>query len=220
MAKIIKINKLQQEKEARLVAGMQDKNRKIQSELYAYCSDYFFAKYRAVFFAPKEYAMEIFQNTFITMWENIEKRKIYVSNGRVMGKNNEPFTGSILTYFMKIARFKYYEWVREHPSFSDPEMEMKLKIKNEGFNPQEYINMLYDSEDNNMLDIIADIISHMSKRCNEILSKFYYEEKDLDTILQEIPRIESKNALKSKKHKCMESLRSSAKELYLKYLNS
>ena len=94
------------------------------------------------------------------------------------------------------------------------------KKKKEGFNPQEYINMLYDSEDNNMLDIIADIISHMSKRCNEILSKFYYEEKDLDTILQEIPTIESKNALKSKKHKCMESLRSSAKELYLKYLNS
>ena len=154
------------------------------------------------------------------MWENIERRKIYVSDSRVMGKNNEPLSGSILTYFMGIARIKYLEWVREHPSYADPETEMGRKIKEEGFDAQQYVNMLYDSEDNNMLDIIADVISHMSERCSHILSKFYYEEKNLDTILSEIPTIESKKALKSKKHKCMESLRSSARNIYRNYLNS
>lgn len=210
----------QQEKEARLVAGMYDKNKKIQSELYVYCSRYFWANYRGVFFADEEAATEIFQNTFIAMWKNIERRKIYVSDGRVMGKNNEALSGSILTYFMGIARIKYLEWVREHPSYADPETEMGRKIKEEGFDAQQYINMLYDSEDNKMLDIIADVISHMSERCCEILSKFYYEEKDLDTILFEIPTIGSKNALKTKKHKCMESLRTSAKNIYCNYLNS
>ena len=210
----------QQEKEARLVAGMYDKHRKIQSVLYAYCSRYFWANYRGVFFADEKAATEIFQNTFIAMWENIERRKIYVSDGRVMGKNNEALSGSILTYFMGIARIKYLEWVREHPSYADPETEMGRKIKEEGFDAQQYINMLYDSEDNKMLDIIADVISHMSERCCEILSKFYYEEKDLDTILFEIPTIGSKNALKTKKHKCMESLRTSAKNIYCNYLNS
>ena len=210
----------QQEKEARLVAGMYDKNKKIQSELYVYCSRYFWANYRGVFFADEEAATEIFQNTFIAMWENIERRKIYVSDGRVMGKNNEPLSGSILTYFMGIARIKYLEWVREYPTYADPETEMGRKIKEEGFDAQQYINMLYDSEDNKMLDIIADVISHMSERCCEILSKFYYEEKDLDTILFEIPTIGSKNALKTKKHKCMESLRTSAKNIYCNYLNS
>ena len=210
----------QQEKEARLVAGMYDKNKKIQSELYVYCSRYFWANYRGVFFADEEAATEIFQNTFIAMWENIKRRKIYVSDGRVMGKNNEPLSGSILTYFMGIARIKYLEWVREHPAYADPETEMGRKIKKEGIDAQQYINMLYDSEDNKMLDIIADVISHMSERCCEILSKFYYEEKDLDTILFEIPTIGSKNALKTKKHKCMESLRTSAKNIYCNYLNS
>ena len=80
--------------------------------------------------------------------------------------------------------------------------------------------MLYDSEENTMLDIIADIISQMSERCREILSKFYYEEKDLDTILSEVSTIDSKDALKTKKHKCMESLRKSAKDIYNRYLNS
>ena len=220
MAKTIQMRTSQQEKEARLVAGMYDKNKKIQSELYVYCSRYFWANYRGVFFADEEAATEIFQNTFIAMWENIERRKIYVSEGRVMGKNNEPLSGSILTYFMGIARIKYLEWVREHPSYADPETEMGRKIKEEGFDAQQYINMLYDSEDNKMLDIIADVISHMSERCCEILSKFYYEEKDLDTILFEIPTMGSKNALKTKKHKCMESLRNSAKNIYCNYLNS
>lgn len=192
MAKTIQMRISQQEKEARFVAGMYDKNKKIQSELYAYCSRYFWANYRGVFFADQKSAMEIFQNAFIAMWENIERRKIYVSDGRVMGKNNEPLSGSILTYFMGIARIKYLEWVREHPSYADPETEMGRKIKEEGFDAQQYINMLYDSEDNKMLDIIADVISHMSERCCEILSKFYYEEKDLDTILFEIPTIGSK----------------------------
>ena len=163
MAKTIQMRTSQQEKEARLVAGMYDKDRKIQSELYAYCSKYFWANYRGVFFADEESATEIFQNTFIAMWENIERRKIYVSDGRVMGKNNEPLSGSILTYFMGIARIKYLEWVREHPTYADPETEMGRKIKEEGFDAQQYINMLYDSEDNKMLDIIADVISHLSQ---------------------------------------------------------
>ena len=59
MAKTIQMRTPQQEKEARLVAGMYDKNRKIQSELYAYCSKYFWANYRGVFFADEESATEI-----------------------------------------------------------------------------------------------------------------------------------------------------------------
>ena len=210
----------QQEKEARLVAGMYGNDKKIQSELYAYCSRYFWANYRGVFFADGETASDIFQNSFLAMWENIESRKICVSNGRVTGKNNAPLQCSLLTYFMGIARIKYKEWTRENPSFVDLETEMGRKPKTEGFDAQQYVNMLYDSEDNKMLDIIADVISHMSERCSQILSKFYYEEKNLDTILSEIPTIESKKALKSKKHKCMESLRSSARNIYRNYLNS
>ena len=220
MAKTIQMRTSQQEKEARLVAGMYDKNKKVQSELYVYCSRYFWANYRGVFFADEESATEIFQNTFIAMWENIERRKIYVSDGRVMCKNNEPFSGSILTYFIGIARIKYLEWVRYHPAYVWPERGMGRKRKEEGFDAQQYTNMLYDSEDKKMLDVIADVVSHMSERCCEILSKFYYEEKDLDTILFEIPTMGSKNALKTKKHKCMESLRNSAKNIYCNYLNS
>lgn len=220
MAKTVQFRTPIQEKEACLVEGLANKNRRTQYELYAYCADYFWDNYRGVFFANENDAAEILQNTFVTFWENIEKRKIYVADGIVMGKENKPLNGSILTYFMSIARNKYLEWGREHPVYADPETEIGRKIREEGFDSNEYIDMLYDSGENMMLDIIADVISHMSPRCSEILTKFYYEEKKLEVILDEIPTIESKDALKTKKHKCMETLRKSAREIYYRKLNS
>ena len=209
-----------QENEARLVAGMADKRRRTQYELYAYCSDYFWDNYRGVFFADEKAAAEILQNAFIAFWENIERRKIYVEDGIVMGKDNKPLNGSILTYFMSIARNKYLEYGREHPVYADPETELGRLLRDEGFDPNEYIDMLYDSGENMMLDIIADVISHMSPRCGQILTKFYYEEKKLETILMEMPTIESYDALKTKKNKCMNSLRKSAREIYKRKINS
>lgn len=220
MAKTIRFRTSVQEHEARLVAGMADKKRCIQYELYAYCSDYFWNNYRGVFFADEKAAAEILQNTFIAFWENIERRKIYVEDGIVMGKEDAPLNGSILTYFMSIARNKYLEYGREHPVYADPETEWGCLLRKEGFDPNEYIDMLYDSGENMMLDIIADVISHMSLRCSQILTKFYYEEKKLETILEEIPAIESYDALKAKKYKCMETLRKSAKDIYHRKLNS
>lgn len=220
MAKTIQFRALIQEKEARLVAGMADKRRHTQYELYAYCSDYFWDNYRGVFFADEKAAAEILQNTFIAFWENIERRKIYVKDGIVMGKDKKPLNGSILTYFMSVARNKYLEYGREHPIYADPETELGRLLRTGGFDPSEYIDMLYDSGENMMLDIIADVISHMSTRCNQILTKFYYEEKKLETILKEMPTIESYDALKTKKNKCMNTLRKSAREIYKSKLNS
>ena len=112
------------------------------------------------------------------------------------------------------------EYGREHPVYADPETELGRLIRGKGFNPNEYIDMLYDSGENMMLEIIADIISHMSQRCSQILSKFYYKEKKLDIILKEMPTIESYDALKTKKNKCLKALRESAREIYHRKLNS
>lgn len=220
MAKIIKFQTPIQEKEARLVAGMTEKKQRTQYELYAYCSDYFWDNYRGVFFADEKTAAEILQNSFIAFWENIEKRKIYAEDGIVKGKNNKSLNGSILTYFMGIARNKYLEYAREHPIYADPETELGRLLREEGFNPDEYIDILYDSDENMMLEIIADVISHMSPGCSQILTKFYYEEKKLEAILKEMPTIESYNALKTKKNKCLNTLRESARKIYKEMINS
>ena len=220
MTKIIALHSSRPDREPQLVEGMYKRHRESEFELYKYCSEYFWKNYRGVFFVLEDSAAEILQNSFITLWEKIERRIIYVEAGQIFGNDGLPLRGSILTYFMSIAKIKYLEWTREHPSYDDPETEMAKKVKEEGFDANEYISMLYDSSENVMLEIIADIVSHMSGRCSEILTKFYYEEKDLDQILLEIPSIESKNALKTKKYKCMETLRETAKDIYKRYVNS
>lgn len=221
MKRTISLNTPQLEKEALLVEGVWANDTKAQSGLYAYCADYFWANFRGVFFAKEEVAQEIFQNAFIALWENIERHKIYAYQGRLMGKEGKPLTSNLLTYFMGIARIKYLEWTRECPTFADPDTEMGRLMRQDGFDAQQYIGMLYDNDaEHCMLDIVADVISHMSERCRDILSKFYYEEKDLDTILQEVPQFESKNALKTQKYKCMEKLRATARSIYQQYLNA
>ena len=217
MARIVQLGTLQ-EREAELVAGMYERSRATEDRLYSYCADYYYGKYRGVFYAPEEAVDEIFHNSFIKFWENIEARKLYAEDGVVMVKNGMPLNGSIRTYFMGFAKLKYLEWVHEHPYYADPETEMGKKIRDEGFNEEEYVDVLYGESENIQLEIIADILSHMSERCNEILTKFYYEEKKLDRILEEIPTISSKDALKTKKNKCMENLRVSANEIYKRYL--
>ena len=57
--------------------------------------------------------IRIFQEAFIKLWENIESKKIYAEDGVLKGKDRNPFTSSLTTYFMGIARLKYLEWVRE-----------------------------------------------------------------------------------------------------------
>ena len=206
--------------EASLVAGMVAGDKRAQYELYNYCSEYYYAKYRGIFTAPEEVVDEIFQNSFIKLWEHIESRRIYSEDGVIKGRDSQPLTGSLRSYFMSISRFKFQEWNRENPKHSNAECEHSKKIRSEGFDEREYLDMVYGTSSNVQLEIVADIIATMPERCYEILTKFYYEEKNLDRILEELPSIESKNALKTKKHKCMENLRDVAKETYSRFLKN
>jgi len=199
------------------VDGMYKRDPVIERALYNHCKQYFDENYRAMFFVGDEHKMEIFQESFIKLWENIEQQKIYVDDGVLKGKDGKPFTSTLTTYFMGIAKLKYKEWVREHC--------VGLNIENVEKNRRDkdaeiYKEMLYDEGENAMLEIISDCISHMSERCNQILTLFYYKEMSLDDIMIELPTFTSKNALKTEKYKCMENLRKSAQEIYHRYLNA
>ena len=85
-----------QEREAELVAGVSRKDVGMQSKLYDYCKRYFWTNYRGLFFISENDAVEIFQNSFITLWENIERGKIMACNGIVVGKRSTAASSPIL----------------------------------------------------------------------------------------------------------------------------
>lgn len=203
--------------DAAYVVGIYNRDSIIERAFHNHCKQYFNEKYQGVFFIEKEYKDEIFHESFIKLWENIMDGKIFEKDGLLYGKNGKPFTSTLTTYLMAIARLKYLEWVRGHRKIRNMEDVDKSCIS---IDIESYKDILYDKNDNRMLEIIADCISHMPKRCYQILTMFYYEEKTLDDIMIELPTFDSKNALKTAKYKCMETLRMSAKSIYQKYLNS
>ena len=203
--------------DAAYVEGVFKRNPQMERALHYHCKRYFDENYKGVFFIGAEYKDEIFQEAFITLWEKIIKKKIYVEDGELKGKNGASFSGKLTTFFMSIARLKYLEWTRENiHRYTDKEEERRRREQE----MEMFKTLLYDSGDEEMLEIIADCISRMSERCNQILTMFYYEEKTLDDIMIELPTFDSKNALKTAKYKCMETLRKSVKSIYHRYLNS
>ncbi len=203
--------------DAAYVDGVFRRDPQMERALHRHCKQYFDENYRGVFFVGNEHKDEIFHEAFIKLWENIISRKLYVEEGVLRGKGGEDFTGKLTTYFMSIARLKYLEWTRKNRHRrSDDEVDRCQRKQEMNL----FMDVLYDSGDEMMLEIIADCISHMSKRCNQILTLFWYEEKTLDDIMIELPTFESKNALKTSKYKCMENLRKTANEIYHKSLNS
>lgn len=199
------------------VDGVCERLPEMERALHYHCKQYFDENYKGIFFIGNDSKDDIFQEAFIKLWENIIDKKIYVEDGVLKGKGGKVFSSKLTTYFMGIAKLKFLEWVRNNPNNSLDEQETMRRKEQE----MALLEMLlYDSSDEDMLEIIADCISNMSKRCNQILTMFYYENKTLDDIMEDLPGFESKNALKTRKYKCMEELRKSAKTIYHRYLNS
>lgn len=199
------------------VEGVFRCNPMMERALHYHCKRYFDDNYRGVFFVGPEHKDEIFQEAFITLWKKIMNKKIFVEDGELKGKNGTAFSGKLTTFFMSIARLKYLEWARENMHRYTNEEEERRRREQE---MELFKTLLYDSDDEMMLEIIADCISKMSKQCNQIITLFYYEEKTLDDIMVELKTFISKDALKTRKYKCMEELRKSAKSIYRRYLNS
>ena len=200
--------------EADIVESVYKHDRKMERKLYEYCKKYFDKYYHAIFFIGEDHKSEIFQESFITLWEHIERRSIYSEKGVLYGKRGEKFSGSLTTYFMGIAKLKFLEWVRSTNviKVSEKATENNMrKMDLEQFQIQLYNN---DDERQLRLEILSECINKMTSQCKNILNMFYYEEKSLEDIMMQLPSFTSKDALKTAKYKCMERLRASFKLFY------
>ena len=213
-----------------MVMGIQSKIPSLKSAmekaLYTQCKRYYNENHWALFKVDKETEEDIFHNSFIVLWQNIEKEIVSVKDGILMGKDGEPFKATLTTYLMDIAKRKYQEWKREDdkvhpkvPKLTSPEEETQptqptpsLKEINRHIKRW----FVYGNEEQMKLAIISDYIGKMTERCLEILSRFLYEEKKYETILLELPTYSSIDALKTQKYKCMQRLKIVSTELYNK----
>ena len=193
------------------VNGIANSEPYVEQAFYNHCKAYFFQNVDSVFFiTDKQVKKDVFQDSFIKLWEFIELKKIYVNEGVIIGPNNKPLQGTLTTYLMGIAKNKFLEWVRSS------QREFKLQcidqidlsiidtIAIEIQNGSDY--------DDIMAEIVSECISKMPKHCFQILTMFYYENKSLDEILCCMSMYHSKDALKTSKNKCLKTLKKNCKK--------
>ena len=199
------------------VDGVFNHNHAMERALNNHCKEYFDLSCKKVFFVDltlddKE---DIFQESFLALWENIEDEIIKVKDGKLYGKGGKRFSVKLTTYFMKIAKYKYFEWVRKNSPTTNVDME-DVGLK-------ELLHEIYLEEEPDeseiKLSIISDCLSHMQERCRQILTMFYYELKTLDEILKQSHYYISKDSLKNAKCRCVNSLQDCSNSIYERFYN-
>lgn len=203
MHKLLRLHK-KSYSDIEVVIGLQSKDRKIEDWFYKDAKAYFMEKFHEVFF-DEDQRNEIFHDSVIRLWTQIENRKIGVANDKICRRDSkglyQQMTCSLHTFLMAIAKNEYRELIR-----SNKELYIDRFFENDDYcdvqerDEKSITELKYQ--------IVDELIQQMAQRCKEILTLFYVEGKSLDEIMMvRQDKNTSKVGLKSAKYKCMNSLR-------------
>lgn len=184
-----------------VIEGLQCNDRKIEKSFYLSCHDYFVSHRTGILWAEERGAREpqdIFQESFLKMWQEIQARRIYVRDNYAwrIDRNGvgRRMTASLKTYLMAIVKYKHYEDIREEDIYR-------------GY-PATIVDIVEEEPDENLRKwIVSQCVNNLPARCKNILTLFYYENKSLDEILALRKENQSKDGLKTGKSKCVKTLR-------------
>ena len=135
----------------------------------------------------EEQIIDIYQETFISFYENLLNGKIKM------------LTSSTKTYVFGIGKFKIYQFLRSNS---------KLKIIDEPVNPELSLDEL--TLTNQDLDekekLVKENFKKLSNKCQQILEFYYLQGKTLADIRDD-QSYENVNVVKSLKSRCLRKLR-------------
>ena len=198
-----------------VVEGLQRHDRRMEEWFFRKAGRYFDDHFRDVFF-DQDRRQEIFQNTFLKLWMEIDNRRISVCDECVCRRQDDgsyrKMTCQLTTFLMAFARTEYREMVRslrEDP-YADV-FEHLQQAEQTTAPPGE------EDAEETKIRIVDECINQLPPRCAEILTLFYYKGMSLDEILEMRKENTSKNGLKTAKNKCMNTLKERITETYEKY---
>jgi DNA-directed RNA polymerase specialized sigma24 family protein len=174
----------------------------------------YFTAHASAFFMSKALIDDIFQESIIHLWREIETRRIEIHEDDVCRWNNgqlRPMTSSLRTFLLAIAKRKHWEQLRIQAPLLQADVNDVLAASRYADTPPQ------DSSDEEVKErVVADAVLAMSDRCRQILTLFYYEHKSLEDILAIRPENTSKIGLKTSKYKCMQRLRQTVKDQFVR----
>ena len=135
-------------------------------------------------------AKDIFQEAFVTVWENIQDNKF-------VPKNTSSLNGYLYTVaknkwlnHLNSARFKKTNSYDTHKHIIDNET---VDVENNTFEKEKDVNA------------VTKAFNHLGEACKKLLEAFYYENKTLRDIAKVFEITEA--SARNKKYRCTEQLR-------------
>lgn len=203
--------------DSHVIHEIQNRNNRVTEIFYNECKKYFMYSYKAVF-SREDIKEDIFQQSFVKLWTEIETRRIFLDESdnirrRDRRGNIRCLTCSLKTFLIDIAKNDYRDWLRNDRLQLEDEFESfahMVEVRSAVI-PDETSESLQEQ-------IVANCVFDLPPRCKEILTMFYYYNMKLDEIIQARgEKNTSKNGLKTGKYKCMETLKGRVKEMYGRY---
>ena len=139
----------------------------------------------------KDHAKDIYQEAFIAVWHNVKDEKFIPQNET-----------ALQGYLYTISKNKWMDYLRSK-QYKKTVAVSKLKHFEPSDNGYETKND--DILKENRLEGIMEVFKTMGNPCKELLTTFYFEQKSLRDIADEL-QIEE-NTARNKKYRCMEKLR-------------
>ena len=180
--------------DAEYVRQIQSKSNKVTEEFYYNAKKYFKSSYKSMF-SRLDLMDDIFQQSFVKLWIEIETQKIFV------GDDDQIF---------RYDKNDYRAWLRNDCLALDEDFESFAHINHV------MDAMIMDGQDDILRErTVYSCVLELPPRCKEILTMFYYDGLSLDEIMEERGEKNiSKNGLKTAKYKCMENLKAKVKNSF------
>lgn len=133
-----------------------------------------------------EDAKDVFQEAFITVWQNIQLDKFYPQKGD---------TNELAGYLYRIAKNKWLDHLRSN-HFKKVE-----RLSNDAHSLQDDMPL---EEDLDYIAEVKDKFKHLGSKCREVLTMFYYRKESMRVIAEKFDWTEA--TAKNNKYRCLQKL--------------
>ncbi len=141
----------------------------------------------------EEQSKDIFQEAFIACWKNIKDNKL-------------SHNGNVEAYLYTIAKNKWIDYLRSAT------YKKTLAYGDSTIADIEPNKPFFDeNNEEEKREALQLALKQLAAGCKELLSKFYFERKSMDTIAKELKL--GAASVRNKKYRCMEKLRSISLEI-------
>ena len=140
-------------------------------------------------------AKDIFQEAFVSVWENVQDNKF-------VPKNASALNG----YLYTIAKNKWLNHLNSAHYRKTKSYENNKYILN---NKNTFEVNMFEDEDDNKINEFVNAFNNLGDTCKRLLSVFYYDNKSLRDISKLFNITEA--SARNKKYRCLEKLRTLVK---------